>query len=376
MRRAVALFAAAFCAAGCGGGADAAGGGALRFERARTELGTLYGHEERPFSVPFTIEGDGPVRVDLIDTSCGCTDVRLVVDGEALLYAERAEPAAPDPEAEDRSLTARAERLIELAPGTRGEILGTFRAERKLGERLVVLTVAGSMLNSPAKTEVKVTILPTFELPKDAGSFGTVLQSALGKDGLAREFEVRAPRAFRVQQWRDVPEGISIEALDGAIESDGRIVQRFRLRLLPTLPVGTPKLGQIVGLTDLGPPLEVTLAWRIVGPATYAPERVQFMNVRNGREHVQQVKIRPTDAARPLPEPTLELLGEVAALCSVALEPLPAAGAEPAGWLAKVRLPQGSAPGVYNGTLRISYPAASGLAPWEMVVYARVQEAR
>lgn len=359
--------------AGCGG---SAAGSALRFADARTDLGTIYQHEERVFSLPFTLEGDAPVRIDLIDTSCGCTDVRLVVNGETLLWAER-KGAAPKPDAADESLTAKADRLIELPAGTRGEVMGTFRAENKLGERVVAVTLAGSMLNSPAKTEIRVNILPVFDFPKDAASFGTLLQSALGDGGLSRDIAIKAPREFRVKQWRNVPEGVSVELLEGATPAGEQVVQTLRVRLAPGLPIGPPKQYTFTGETDLNAPLEMVVSWRIVGPAVYYPDhRVQFINVQNGREHTQQVKIRPFDAKTSLPEPRVELLGETAGVLTASVEPLPASGTDPAGWLARIKLPQGTAPGVYNGTLRISYPDGSGLTPWEMVVYARVQEAR
>lgn len=369
--------------AACGDGGPATGS-ALRFAAARTDLGTIFQYDEVPFALPFAVEGDAPVRIDLLDTSCGCTDVRLVVDGETLLWAERkggpaqqAGGGEEEGEEEDESLTAKADRLIELPPGARGEVIGTFRAERRLGERIVAVTLAGSMLNSPSKAEIRTTILPVFEVAKDAGNFGTVQQTALLESGVAREIEVRAPRPFQVRQWRDVPDGIAIEAIGEAEPAGLQVLQRLRVRMLPHLAVGPPKLAQVSGETDLGRPLVLTLSWRVVGPAIYAPDhRLQFMGVTNARDHVQQVKIRPSDAGRNLPEPRLEILGEAAAVLEAAIEPLAATATEPAGWLARLRLPQGTAAGVYNGTLSFSYPEGSGIATWTMVVHARVQEAR
>jgi hypothetical protein len=371
-------------AASACGGAD--GGSALRFETSRLDLGTMFQYDEKVFSLPFTIEGDAPVRIEVLDTSCGCTDVRLVVNGEVLLQAEKRSHAAPpsqDPgtEEEDEGLTASAgEREIVLKPGTRGEVLGTYRPERRLNHQVVGVTIIGDMLNSPARAEIHAFLKPVFVLEKDAASFGTVLQEAVDGGRVVREFSVQAARAFSVKLWKNVPEGVAVELVEGSAVPVGdgpEVVQTVRVRLLPGLPIAQLRQFAISGDTSLGAPLGFVVAWRVVGPVTYAPDHlIQFLNKSNAREHEFVVKVRPSLDGITLPAPKAELLGGVAEVLRTEVSSLAASPDGRQGWLIRVTLPQGTTAATYQGTLRISYPDGSGITPWEMVVNARVQEPR
>lgn len=368
-------------AAACSG---ADGPGALRFETPRVELGDMHSHEEREFAIPFVVEGAGPVRVDLLDVTCGCTDVRLMVGETVLLQAEKGADAHPDPEpgsAEDKGLSAEAgDRLIELQPGTRGEVRGVYRpGGRRLEDQYVGVTVAGSMLNSPVKAQIHAFVKPMFVAPASQSNFGTVRETVLRRGEIVREVSVRAPRPFRIKYWKDVPECLRIEAVEGGPEpaQDGGVIQKLRLRLQPDAPLGIVQT-KVTAETDLGAaPLELTVAWRVVGPVAYFPEKmVQFQLRKNDQDHQVQVKIRPTAPEEPVPQPRAELLGGVAGVMSVAVETLPAEAQFAAGWVVRVTLPKGTPPGPYNGTLRISYPDSPGIAAIEMPVMARVQEPR
>lgn len=369
-------------AAACSGGADA--GASLRFETSRLELGTMHQFEEREFILPFRIEGSGAVRVDVLDTSCGCTDVKLVVNGEVLLQAEKDHSAPahePEQAEDDQGLSATAgDRKIELAAGTVGEVRGTYRPEKRVNDQIVTVTIAGSMLNSPAKSQIHAFVKPAFAVAGDAGNFGTLRESVLKAGELTREFTVLAPAAFQVKFWKNVPANLLIESVPGPAEpapgGEG-MLQKFRLRLQPSTAVGTEQI-LITAETSLGPaPLEVKVAWRVLGPVVYAPDhRVQFHSKTNDRDHEVLVKIRPSSAEEIVPEPKAEMLGETAGILKVAVEALAASDQGLAGWQLRVRLPQGTPAGVYNGTLRITYPAAPGIAAKEMTAYARVQEPR
>lgn len=367
-------------ATACGGGADA--GASLRFETSRLDLGTMHQYEEREFVLPFRVEGSGAIRVDVLDTSCGCTDVRLVVNGETLLQAEKDHGApAPEKPEDDEGLSASAgDRKIEIPAGASGEVRGTYRPEQRLNDQIVTVTIAGSMLNSPAKTQIHALVKPAFELARDAGNFGTMRESALKAGEIPREFTVRAPAAFTVKYWKNVPDNLLVESVPGPAEPapDGEgVLQKFRLRLQPSTAVGTTQI-RITAVTSLGPaPLEVDVAWRVLGRVVYAPEHlVQFQSKTNDRDHEVVVKIRPSSEEEHVPEPTAEFLGETAGILTAAVEPLAKSDQGLAGWLLRVKLPQGTPAGVYKGTLRISYPAAPGIAAKEMTAYARVQEPR
>lgn len=367
-------------ATACGAGADA--GASLRFETARLELGTLHQYEEREFVLPFRIEGSGVVRVDVLDTSCGCTDVKLVVNGEILLQAEKdAGAPAPEKAEDDKGLSASAgDRKIELAAGTAGEVRGTYHPEQRVNDQIVTVTILGSMLNSPAKSQIHAFVKPAFALAADAGNFGTLRESVLKTGAIEREFTVQASAPFQVKFWKNVPANLLIESVPGpAAPAPGGegVLQKFRLRLQPTTAVGTEQI-LISAETTLGPArLDVLVGWRVLGPVVYAPEhRIQFPNKSNDREHEFLVKIRPSSAEEVVPEPKAEFLGQTAGVLAVVVEPMTASDQGPAGWLLRIKLPKGTPVGVYNGTLRISYPAAPGIAAKEMTAYARVQEPR
>jgi len=370
-------------ASACSGGVS---GSALRFETTRLDLGTMFQYDEKIFSLPFAIEGDAPVRIFVLDTSCGCTDVRLVVNGEVLLHAEKQSHATPPgqdtgTEEDEEGLTASAgDREIVLKPGTRGEVLGTYRPDRRLNHQVVGVTITGDMLNSPARAEIRAFLKPVFVVEKDAASFGTVLRDTVDDGRAVREFPVQAARAFSVKLWKNVPEGVAVELVEGSAVPVGdgpEMVQTVRVRLLPGLPIAQLRQFAITGDTSLGAPLGFVVSWRVVGPVTYAPDHlVQFLNKSNAREHDCVVKVRPSLEGVTLPEPKAELLGGVAEVLRSEISSLAASPEGRQGWLIKVILPQGTAAGAYQGTLRISYPDGSGITPWEMVVNARVQEPR
>lgn len=366
-------------AASCGGGE----GASLRFETAKLELGTMHSYEEREFALPFTIEGSGTVRVDVLDTSCGCTDVRLIVDGKTLLQAEKDPHASSEPEdpESDEGLSAHAgSELIELEAGTRGEVRGTYRPEKRVGDQFVAVTIAGSMLNSPAKSQIHALVKPVFIVASDAGNFGTLSEAVFQAGELTREFTVQAPKAFQVKFWKGVPENLLIESMPEAtvpVQDGTGVLQRFRLRLKPNTPLGTVQF-KVTAETSLGPaPLEANVAWRVLGLVGYLPEKlVNFQNRISDRDHEVAVKIRPTDPALKLPKPEATISDLPGSPFRIAVEELPASNQDAAGWLVRVTLPQGTPAETYKGTLRISYPAASGIAAKDLVVHARVQVPR
>lgn len=358
-------------------------GGTLKFDSERIDLGILPQYSEKEFSVPFRVEGGEAVRLDSLEVSCGCTDVSVVVDGKVLLLAEKkATPTAtglslPLPkEDDDEALTAHAgEQEILLPPGTRGEVRGTYRPERRLNEQIVTIQLRGSMLNAPVRAELRAVMEPIFRLEPERIVFGSVVDSALRAQAQTREVVVRTARPFTLSGWRKVPSGLRIEDLgvETAAEGTTGSARRFRFTLDTSAPRGV--VEQLVSAgTDLGADLDLLVAWRVLGPAIYAPEqRLQFMPVPHGREHERVVKILPSLPEIQLPEPRAEVLGDAAPLLRVSVEPL---AGEASGWQVRCVLSAETEPGAYAGTLRIAYPDGAELATHEMVVNIRVLERR
>lgn len=372
-----------FTAFSCGADSPVSTGASFRFETARLELGTMHQYEEKAFVLPFKIEGSGSVRVDVLDTSCGCTDVRLVVDGKTLLQAEKAAHggATPVKPEDDAGLSASAgPEKIELAAGTRGEVRGTYRPEQRQNDQVVTVTVSGSMLNSPTKSQIHAFVKPAFVVAIDAGNFGTLRESVLRSGEIVREVTVQAPAAFQVKFWKGVPANLRIEAVADSVtpapDGDG-VLQKLRLCLQPNTAVGTEQMD-LIAETSLGPaPLIIRASWRVLGPVTYAPEQhVLFLNKVNDRDHDFSVKIRPTIPEYAVPKPQAEILGDAAGHLVARVEELPESNQGPAGWVVRVTLPKGTPAGAYTGSLRISYSDPSGIAAKELTVSARVQEPR
>lgn len=376
MRKA-APFLALLLLAACGQPA----GSALRFASERTDLGVLHQHDRKEFAIPFEVTGDAPVSLTSIEVSCGCTDVAVVVDGETLLLAEKkltATAAAPSASEEEEALkTEVADGSVVLAPGTRGEVRGTYDPGPRLKEQVVTISLRGSMLNSPTRTELRALLKPLYVLEPAQLLFGTQVDAALRAQPRAQEVLVRAARPFTLKGWKRVPKCLRIEDLGEVAADDGAgPARRFRFTLDGSAPLGV--FDQMVSAaTDLGPDLDFMVSWRVVGPATYAPEhRVQFMPVPGGKAHERGVKIRPSLPTVRIPEPTAEVVGDAAAVLRVAVERLPAEAELAEGWLVRCSLPAETAPGAYTGTLRISYPDGAGLTDHEMIVNIRVQEPR
>lgn len=374
MSRAAVLFAVLLPLSGCGG---EPAGSALRWEQERLDLGLLHQWDQREFALPFRVEGDAPVRLDALDVSCGCTDVSVVVDGRVVMWAEKEQgPPGGGADDEEKGLTAEAgEREILLPPGARGEVRGSYHPEQRIGDKVVSIGLRGSMLNSPARAEVRAKVAPLFTVEPPRVVFGTQVDADLAAAPVVAEVAVRAPRPFTLRGWTRVPAGLRVEELAEPEGGDGTL-RRYRFILDGSAPRDTVD-RVVVASTSLGPELEILVSWRVVGPATYAPEeRINFFNVPPGREHERVLKIRPSKLGRALPEPRAEVLGDAGALLRVMVEPLPQEGEYAAGWKVRCVLPADAPAGACNGTLRISYPVGADLADHEMAVTIRVQEPR
>ncbi len=373
------LFPAVLLLAACSGDT----GSALRFEHPQLDLGQLYQYDELDFSMPFVIEGDSDVLLESIEVSCGCTDVRVVVDGKVLMQAEKKAGATPPPEpgkeAEEEALIATAgAQNHALPPGTKGEVRGSYHPEKRLNQQIVGISLRGSMLNSPTRAEIRAFLKPLFLLDPPRAVFGTLLSGALASNPPAMEMEVRTGRPFAMRGWKNVPAGLRIELMgEPTTQGEGaEIVQRLRLSLEKDLGLGV--VEQLVSAgTSLGPDLDLYVSWRVVGPVTYGPDQiVPFGVALQGREVERVVKLWPSVPDLVLPKPRATLLGDAASVIQVSVEALTASPTNPEGWVVRCLLLAGTPAGVYNGTLRISYPEGAGLADKELVVYARVKETR
>ncbi len=353
--------------AACGGGDEPApvtvGGGLsetlgappgrLRFLEERADIGVVYQHETRPVEIPFVVE-DGPVVVEDVDVSCGCTDVHFELEG--------GQPYA----------------LGDVMPaGTRGVLRGTYESETREGPQVTAIAVRGRMAESPVRTEVRAEVRPVFRVEPSRVHFGTVLDRDLEREPPRREVTVVARGPFRVERWSSMPEGVRVEVV-GEPEptgEEGEVVQRMAFSLAPGAPRGLIDQAAIAA-TDLGAELVVPVLANVVGPVVYAPEeRLQFGIWPAGQERTRRVKVRPADESVELPRPEVELSGPIAEQAVVEVDALSEQEGAP-GWLITVRVPRDAPAGPMSGTLTLRYPEGADLEPHSIRVQGRIRETR
>ncbi len=315
----------------------------LRFENRAIDLGEILQHEEHPLEFPFRVEGPDPVVITEVAPSCGCTDIRVEVDGEPYILGSPIRPQAS------------------------GRIFGMFESGTFKELKKTDITLRGNALDMPLKLDVQALIRPIFVLSPKQVLFGEVP----ARRGAEREVVVSAVKDFVVERWVNSPAGFLIEEVGEAEPApDGqRVLKRFRIQLLPEAETRR-HYGSFVAETSLGRRLEIVLQANVFGPVRYQPDqRLTFGMMNKGDTPVRRVQVRAM-AGEPIPEPIVELLDSELFLAEVsAREPGQA-------YVVKVSI-SGDAPlGTHAARLRISYPEEADLPEQELAVSAIVRDRR
>jgi hypothetical protein len=330
----------------------------LRFEQERLDLGEMYQLEHRSFEFPFVVEGDEPIQITHYDANCGCTDLKIRADWEA-----KAGEEAP------LYVAGR-----DIPAGARGTVIGTFDSERRNGLKITTITLRGNMADTPRKLEIQATIRKVFDVKPEQVRFGEVLAGPGKGPRPSQEIRIVARKPFEILEWRRLPAGIKVEpigegAATGYLEEWAR---NFRVTLGGDATEGHLTASAIAA-TSIGTDLEIMITAMVVGPITYTPgNRVAFGFPEFGETRTRTIEILSSMDGLEIPTPAVEIVGDSIQMLTSEVEVVEA------GRMLRVTVTlPGTAPvGVYNGVLKLVYPADSGIAPREFLVSARVKEKR
>jgi hypothetical protein len=212
-------------------------------------------------------------------------------------------------------------------------------------------------------------IRKVFDVKPPQVRFGEVLAGPGKGPRPSQEIRIVARKPFEILEWRRLPAGIKIEpigegAATGYLEEWAR---DFRVTLGGDAVEGH-LTATAIAATSIGTDLEIQVTAMVVGPITYTPNnRVAFGFPEFGETRTRTIEILSSMDGLEIPAPTVEIVGESIQLLTSEVEVVERV---------TVTLP-GTAPvGVYNGVLKLVYPADSGIAPREFLVSARVKEKR
>lgn len=222
---------------GCAPAAEPAG---LRFERDTLDFGRLDAGPSLPVAFPFT---NGPVELLIreMETSCGCIQPSLIVEG-----AELALPA-------------------RIPPGARGEVRALYRTEGYSGRKLTGLTLHGEGPGLPRQLFVDSFLESWLTLDPPAAVFGVV-------DGTAEtrlRLRVGGRGEFRLTELLGGSPDLRVEGLPSAAAAR---FQDFSVVLLADREEGRHAAFLNLG-TDAGFTLRVPVSYEIQGPLWTVPGR-------------------------------------------------------------------------------------------------------
>lgn len=315
----------------------------LVFPSPDLDLGEVY-QDRYPVEFPFRIEGPDPVVVGEVRATCGCTEVRLEIGGEAWPLG------------------------TPIPPGSEGRVAGTFDLRRLRHQKSSIVTVRSTAANALVELKMRAVALPWFECEPPTAFFGTLDLADLRAGDVERLVWVRGRSEFEILRWVDVPEGVAVEET-GRSEGDGEGRQRreLRVRLLPDAPSGLI-LGGARAETSLGAELEVLVQATVRGPIQYHPSGRIVFQARPGVEWPERVLQILPGAGVEIPAPELSLEGDP--VFETALREKPSGR----GYAVELRLRSGTPAGHHEALLRIRYPLRRDLPEHKVTLVAMVQE--
>ncbi len=213
----------------------------LFFPQPRQELGTLISGEVRELAFDFEIRGSGVIP-HRFQTSCGCLNVRFVIEGKAFPLHE------------------------ELPEDARGQLLIEWKTAGFLGEKPSTVQILGEGPGLPQTLKFTGTLEPWFELQPPILNFGMVD----GTKDEVRTVVARGPEAFRLL---DIMAGMPPLEIRAVASAQAGLEQQFEV----VLPKGLGEEGEHRGFlqirSDHQYPLTLPIQYEIAGPLWLKPGR-------------------------------------------------------------------------------------------------------
>jgi hypothetical protein len=329
----------------------------LTFEKTAIELGQIYQYDKVPFEFPFFVDGSDPVIVSRLESNCGCTDMQIRADWEM------AAPGA-DPGVVKLYVLG-----TEIPAGAKATVIGVFTPENRKGDKSSIVTLHGNFANTPVKLDLHANIRALFAVTPPQVQFGDVL---FGVEGSARPQEVKVVcrEPFDIVNWKRLPPGVKVEPVGEAKPTGylNEVERHFRVSLGADAPEGLLS-SSCIAETSIKMNLEILVLGKVTGPVSYTPEaRLAFGMVPANEERTRTVDLESSLPAVKLPAPTAELEGEALKYMKVNVATIEE------GHFHRVRLtlPAQAEPLVLQGTLRLKYPAGSGIPDREFPITGRV----
>ncbi|KAA3604550.1 MAG: DUF1573 domain-containing protein [Planctomycetota bacterium] len=315
----------------------------LEFSQTEMDLGRVYQGQLRTAYFEFKVEGPDSVVVARLDTSCGCTEARLEVEGREWPLRR------------------------PLPPGTQGRIAAVFDSERYSNRKTAKVEVKGNAANLPLDLNFEALVRPVFVLRPNMVDFGRVNVRPYRDEDPQVVIRVTAPEDFQILDDWKLPAGFHLEVVgESQPLPEGRGVERqFRLSLDPLAP---PKLyyGTAVAETSLERKLEIPLKAQVVGPVRIRPEqRLSFGTLRPGQRPTRKVVVEATLPGIEIPAPEA-ILSDCPALETevLTLE-------EGRHYQVLVKVREDGAEGRQVGQLQLRFPESSGLPDKLLTVAVR-----
>ncbi len=317
------------------------------FETYDMDLKEVYQDEKIPLAFPFQVDGNDPVLITGLESSCGCTDVFIEVEGKPYVLND------------------------SIPAGTKGIVRATFTSAKYRKDKNSVITLRGNAANFPEKLTLHAFVRPVFEYEPSQLRFGDVMSGDLQAEAPSLTVSVVAREPFEVLHWKRLPEGVTIQDT-GRVETGANGTEQhrwFEVTLGKDLNPGV-LYQSAIATTSLGNTLEVVLHANVLGPVKYYPEqRLWFGTVNQGQTPVRVLKVVATLDDKPLVLPEVSFEGaEVFSLVLAEKKP----GKE---FVVRVKLSTDAPLGRHGGKLKLHYPEGSGLDDHEILVSAIVRSA-
>ena len=241
----------------------------IQVERSIHDFGRITDEASVTTSFRFTNTGTATLKIERIESSCGCTVPAL--------------------------------EKLEYAPGESGEVTVEFDPRRREGpQNRAVTIVSNDPVRSRLPLTVRVDVVPLVKIEPRVVQFGQVDKNtvqAVMIDVVGREpnFEIVDAQLFQT-------EGLTVEVFEAMpleIEGEQVMAGQVLITVLDSAPLG-PIVGQVQirmrgGSDDRISTQNISLTGEIVGDIQLLPGRLTFGFLEPGQEFMRRVQVRSAD---------------------------------------------------------------------------------